>query len=92
MCVVQKPEEQYKVMLQVGLPGRGGEGRGASPGGEGPMEGPEGPEWRRLRKHFRPPSLGRRVLVSVGTRHRCGGGWESLRGDRGMGRIPEALD
>lgn len=28
MCVVQKPEEQYKVMLQVGLPGRGGEGRG----------------------------------------------------------------
>lgn len=39
MCVVQKPEEQYKVMLQVGLPGRGGEGAGASPGGRGPMEG-----------------------------------------------------
>lgn len=46
MCVVQKPEEQYKVMLrQVGLPRPRGRGRGVT-WGEGPMEGPEGPGWR----------------------------------------------
>lgn len=28
MCVVQKPEDQYKVMLQVGRLGRWGGGRG----------------------------------------------------------------
>lgn len=53
MCVVQKPEEQYKVMLQVGRLGRWGEGRGRQQGqkpawGEGLVElGPQTWEgWR----------------------------------------------
>lgn len=52
MCVVQKPEEQYKVMLQVGLPGRGDEGRGGVTWGGGPDGGAGGPGVEKVTEAF----------------------------------------
>ena len=52
MCVVQKPEEQYKVMLQVGLPGRGGEKRGGGTWRGGPDGGAGGPRAEKVTEAF----------------------------------------